>query len=212
MSTFIPKRSKYHNITYSIFECISSGEDKYLIYEDINTFICVVADGVGSCMYARRGAEFATKAIVDIVISKNIDKSFNTLVVERWKYLIGDVDYNDYSTALVALIIKENKLYYYVVGDCFIYDGTNIISSEELFSSTSKLGDNIYRFESEEVRDFNILISTDGLSKYVSNINQLKVVANEIINVSSDAKNIIKMINEYSIDDVTIIVLEREGI
>ena len=86
--------------------------------DNSGNYAFVVADGVGSCAFAKEGADKACEAVC-AMLSDCIDLSEDEIkqkIFLKWKSLVGK-DWNDYGTTINFLYVYPERLVMGKIGD-----------------------------------------------------------------------------------------------
>lgn len=206
-------------------------QDSYAFKVDNSgNYAFVVADGVGSCIFAKEGADKACEAVCDI-LSDCIDLSEDEIkqkIFLKWKSLIGK-DWNDYGTTINFLYVYPERTVMGKIGDGAVImkngDNAFILSEETEFytAETFAFGSSIYK---HSFRVFSmhydvtvpilLVLLTDGIEKELNPEKRrefLDYIDSAINNKNFvvELKNWILSLNNKNGDDKTIIICEIEG-
>lgn len=177
-----------------------SNEDSFLFLQTKERVIAAVSDGVGSVHHAKRASKRVISLIKkirnfsSITIHQELQQHFEK--VQPWRPNKG------YAT-LTLVVISPEENFAYVCGDGILYVNGKLLSS---------LGANVtdyfpYNHVIHRLPNSieNILLGTDGLSKYADNEDELKVILNHLMSHPLKNNDVVNMIKPNPIDDVTII-------
>lgn len=172
------------NIFIYAFSIMGNGkienQDSFLIHEDDDQVIIVVADGLGSAAYSKEGSKKIVEVSANILSNTEKYNDVYFEILNDWKNgLEGNL--NQYDTTLKFIKITKNNLAYGGVGDGWIAIKTdqgvlNVISDNTFSNQT----DSILTFNLKDKFIINNiqtngnivgLISTDGFSEDIEKEN-----------------------------------------
>lgn len=200
-----------------------------------NNVICAVFDGIGG----GRAGNKVSKLCADISAEfwgKTTKSNYKTVLMKYTKELqksvrkFMDDECYDYSgTTMAIAVIEGNKIYASNVGDSKIYlinkDGIEQLSQDHRFSKGIVKQKELYQYigmdefdgevvpyiEEYEKKDGDfVLLSSDGLSDFVSE-EHIRNIIMENDNINEKTKKLVEMArNNGSQDDITIILVKGE--
>ncbi|MGI6365909.1 MAG: protein phosphatase 2C domain-containing protein [Bacillota bacterium] len=209
-------------------------QDSVLFHYSREDFMLAVSDGVGSCVHAALGSEYATEAVKSVFL----ELLSETLRVEpleivnrliwHWRQMIGDGTPDEFCATLKAAIKINRKLFMISIGDGILAmtsKGMYVISpSEEAYfaNQTNCLNGMVTAADfwvKECMLDYNIpfvvFACTDGIANNIQEGREIDLVR-EIESHSNpqelktELEMLIVDISEYSSDDRTIGVVRYE--
>ncbi len=175
-----------------------SGEDTIKTVKNARFETYIIADGVGSSIYAKKAAKLAVKTFLEVceLHPTEVHAAFN----KKWDEYTSRNE--NYASTIVAYFKSKTNEYFYIVGDCFAYNGELLYQS--LFGSTVSVGGEEHLLIETKTKDF--LISSDGILKFVNNIDELKIVIKEIMEESDEAKEFLQRAKSLRKDDISILI------
>lgn len=221
------------NRCYTIVSCSVMGEgkienqDSMKVYHDENQIVIVVADGLGSSIYSKEGAQKITLLSSTILAERSDLSEVASELQTKWKDgLEGNL--NLYDATVKFIKITERDVFYGGVGDGWIAFNTNdgfvdMTSSNSFSNQTDTILSfdlkgkfRIERIDTEKLKT--ALISTDGFSEDMDKDNGgafLSAVSEQILaNSEAFKKEIEDTLSHWPVetnrDDKTVVFIERE--
>ena len=221
------------NSCYTIISCSVMGEgkienqDSVKIYYDENQIIVVVADGLGSAIYSKEGAQKITSLACSILAEATDLSELAPELQKKWKAdLEGNL--NLYDTTVKFIKITKNDVCYGGVGDGWIafnaVTGYVEMTSSNSFSNQTdtilsfdlKSKFRIEKLSTEALQT--ALIATDGFSEDMDKENGKSFLSavSEQIRTDSEVfrQEIEDALNHWPVetnrDDKTVVFIERE--
>lgn len=209
-------------------------QDSVLFHYSGENFMLAVSDGVGSCVHAALGSQYAVEA-VKRVFGELISGTLNAeplMIVERiiqtWYLLIGDGKPDEYCATLKAGIKINRNLLMISIGDGILAmtsKGMAVISPGDaaLFANQTNCLNGQVNAADFWVKDctldlyipYAVFACTDGVANNIQEGREIDLVRDiESHNNPQDLKSELEMlivdISEYSSDDRTIGVIRYE--
>ena len=209
-------------------------QDSVLFHYSGENFMLAVSDGVGSCVHAALGSQYAVEAVKH-VFTELISGTLNAeplMIVERviqiWCLLIGDGNPDEYCATLKAGIKINRNLLMVSIGDGILAmtsKGISVISPSDaaLFANQTKCLNGQVAAADFWVKDctldlyvpYAVFACTDGVANNIQEGREIDLVRDiESHNNPQDLKSELEMlivdISEYSSDDRTIGVVRYE--
>lgn len=200
-----------------------------------NNIICAVFDGIGGGRAGNRASKLCADTSSEFW-GKSTKSNYKTVLKKYTKELqksvreFMDDECYDYSgTTMAIAVIEGNKIYASNVGDSKIYlinkDGIEQLSQDHRFSKGIVKQKELYQYigmdefdgevvpyieEFDKKNDDFVLLSSDGLSDFVSE-EQIRNIIMENDDINEKTKKLVEMArNNGSQDDITIILVKGE--
>ncbi len=159
-------------------------QDTYSYLSDNSgKYAFVVADGVGSCVNAKEGAEIACKVICDLLqtVHGSSENELKTMIINSWEKHIK-TNCNDYCTTVNFCYVFEDSIIIGKIGDgvVVVRNGDHLykLIDDTVFYTTKTfaLGGivpqaafSIAIMKREKKQPISVLLMTDGIAKEIDN-------------------------------------------
>ena len=197
-----------------------------------DTYCLVVADGVGSCKWAKKGSEAAVEAVKNLALKLSVSElqmmdkdEVRRFIVRDWKSHFNK-SWNDYGTTLNFVIWSKGDIVIGQIGDGLIVASLNdelvlMTDIEEFYTvETYALAEKVLKSSfkiryATNVKKFIAIAMTDGIGKELNleYINDFKNYIISLINKKErdiEIESWMKCLREKNDDDKTIGLLALE--
>lgn len=206
-------------------------QDSYLFKVDNSgNYAFVVADGISSCTFAKKGADKACEVVCNL-LSECIELTEDEIKVKvfsEWKNLIGK-DWDDYGTTINFLYIYPERIVMGKIGDgaiilingdnsSFLYEELEFYTSETfaLGASIPKQAFKVNSISHDVALPVLLILMTDGIEKELNSERILEFSEYINLNIENpkfvlELKNWVIGLNRNNGDDKTILICKIEG-
>lgn len=190
----ISEKGKLHGLSYKVIGLSITGlshtkkgtdnQDSFCYQKIGNSILIAVADGVGSCVNSKLGANFAIEAVKELhkcleagKLGLYVKKSIKKFIIKEWKGKVEGL-LSEYSTTIKFAIIGDSNILLGGIGDGEIFASIDenfysLLSSDDLFGNmTYSLTEDIEEEQFDVVRVslpddckvVNVFLGTDGIT------------------------------------------------